>query len=232
MTEGSTGHLDALWQQTTKTDRLEGLLAYRRYHRVLRTFAEHYGFGIVPTVEVFAAVSPNNDYHGNLRSLASVLDAVNRGLGPDGNYTVSTYKSCARRAYTYATGEVSFLDTVRGEKIRAFRHNLLYPRTSKQVTVDGHMYAAWLGDSDMTMKEAALAFGRSTVRYQRVADAITRLARRYRMLPHQMQATLWIARKRISSNRYTVQQHMDHGKHDLSRILCRPEDYPPYTQKM
>ena len=220
-------HLEHLWNQATPTDRLEGLLAYRRYHRVLRRFAQHYGFGIVPTVEVFAATSPNNDYHGNLRSTASVLDAVNKGLGPDGPYTVTCYSACAHRAYGYATGETSFLDTVKGEKITAFRHNLLYPRHSKAVTVDGHMFAAWVGDTTMTMKDAAKRFKKKSA-YADVAADITRLARKNRILPHQMQATLWIARKRITANKYTIQQHFDHGKHDLSRIICDPAHYPPY----
>jgi len=184
----------------------------------------------VPTVEVFAATSPNNDYHGNLRSMASVLDAVRKGIPPE-RVTVTCYNSCATRAYVYATGEVSFLDTVGGEKITAFRHNLLYPRTSRRVTVDGHMFAAWKGDTSMTMKEAALEFGRSKKHYVAVEQDIVKLARRHKMLPHQMQAILWITRKRVNAIRYSTQLHMDHGKADVSRILCKPEHYPPFPPK-
>lgn len=219
-------NLEALFDQSDHGDRFEGRLAYRRYRRVLRRFADFYGFGLVPTVEAFAALSPNNDYHGNLRSLASVLDGIRRGAALE-DITVSTYRSCAKRAWKYATGEVSFLDTVGGRKITAFRHNLLYPRSSTAVTVDGHMFAAWAGEA-LTMKEAALRFGRSDAAYDEVSDGITRLARRNGYLPCEMQATLWITRKRVTANRYTCQLHFDHGMLDLSRVICRPEDYPPY----
>jgi hypothetical protein len=227
---GGLGRLEALFARTTSTDRVEGALAYGRYHRVLKAFAGYYGFGIVPTVEAFAATSPNNDYHGNLRSMASVLHAVNQGLGPR-DFTVSCYKACAERAYGYATGETSFLDTVKGEKITVFRHNLLYPETSKRATVDGHMFAAWAGDYTMTMKQAALTFSGSKKWYIAVERDIVRLAKKHGLLPHQMQAILWIARKRIQDNKYSTQMHMDHGKQDLSRILCRPEDYLPYPTR-
>ena len=122
-------NLIALYAQSTDTDKLEGMLAYRRYHRVMRAFAKFYGFGIVPTVEAFAATSPNNDYHGNLRSMAAVLWAV-KMRKPPSSMTTTCYNACAIRAYSYVAGDVSFLETVKGEKITVFRHNLLYPRTS------------------------------------------------------------------------------------------------------
>lgn len=217
-----------MWDQTTPTDRVEGGLAYRRYNLTLRRFAKFYGFGIVPTVEAFAATSPNNDYHGNLRSMAAVLYAVREGI-PIDDVTVSCYNACAKRAYGYVTGEVSFLDTVRGLKITAFRHNLLYPRTSNMVTVDGHMFGLWYGEENMTMKQAALLVGRSPKMYAAVSKDITTFARRMKLLPCQMQAILWIAKKRVTANKYSVQMHMDHGKHDVSRILCQPADYLPYN---
>lgn len=223
-------HLIDLYEAANEDDIREGKLAYFRYNDVLRSFADFYGFGIVPTVEAFAALSPNSDYHGNLRSLASVLSGVRDGVEV-GKITVSTYNACAERAYGYVSGETSFLDTVKGRKITAFRHNLLYPETSKEVTVDGHMFAAFKGDPNMTMKEAAYEFGRSSKAYLGVAKAIKTMALKRGLLPHQIQAILWITRKRSAGNKYDTQLHFDHGVDDVSRIVCDPKDYPPYNRK-
>ena len=221
----SLKNLEALFERAEDGDIAEGLLAYERYHSVLRHFAEWYYFGIVPTVEAFAALSPNNDYHGNLRSLASVLDGINKQRKAE-DIKVSTYNACRDRAIQYVTGEVSFLDTVKGLKIRAFRHNLLYPAASREVTVDGHMIAAWLGRDALTMKQAQKKF--TTAKYREIAKDITALARRKSILPHQMQAVLWITRKRVLSIKYNAQYHLEHGPTDLSRILCHPRNYPPF----
>lgn len=221
-------HLDALWEQALPEDITEGKEAYARYHKTLQRFALYYKFGIVPVVEAFAALSPNNDYHGNLRSLASVLQHVKEGCGRP--YTVSTYKACGKRAVSYLTGEVSFLDTVKGLKTRAFRHNLLYPETSREVTVDGHMYAAFVGQQ-LTMKEAALLFGRSPKKYHEVAEAIVKLARGKHMSPCQCQAVLWITRKRVNSIKFAAQYDLFADATDLGKAAASPQQLLPYQPK-
>lgn len=147
------GNLVRLFYQADKIDLHEGKLAYVRYRQVMRSFADYYGFPLARVTSAFVALSPNNDYHGNLRSLASVLEGVRQGY-PVEHVTVTTFKACRDRAYRYVTGETCFLKTVKGPKITAFRDNILRPRSSRMVTVDGHMIAAWHGKS-LTMKEAA-----------------------------------------------------------------------------
>ena len=132
------------------TDIQMGCKAYPVYHHTLRAMARHYGTGFVPTVEAFVALSPNNDYHGNLRSLASILEALQVGLTFD-HCQITTYRGCGVRAWGYLVGEVSFLDTVKGRKITSFRDNILYLRDSRKVTVDGHMISLAHG-RDMTMR--------------------------------------------------------------------------------
>ena len=69
-------NLRALFDQATPDDVAAGGCAYDKYNTVMQRFADFYGFGLVPVTEAFVALSPNNDYHGNLRSLAAVLTAA------------------------------------------------------------------------------------------------------------------------------------------------------------
>ena len=202
-----------------------GRVAYETYHQVLLAYANKYGFGIVPVVEAFASLSPNNDYHGNLRSLASVLHGINSGTPLD-SIIVSTYNACRNRAYSYVTGQTSFLDTVKGPKIIAFRHNLLYPDTSKEVTIDGHMYAIAAGRK-ITMKEAALSFSRSDSGYSVVAKIIKEQAKAHKVLPHQLQASLWIGRKRIYDIKLNKQPNLFWA--DPWNLYVTPEEFGPYV---
>lgn len=221
-------NLHSLWDQAAPDDITEGIRAYGRYHATLRGFADYYGFELQTTVEAFAALSPNNDYKGNLRSLASVLQHVRNDCKRP--YTVSTYRACAERAITYLTGEVNFLSKVKGMKITAFRHNLIYPLTSRKVTVDGHMYAAYVGKR-LTMKEAALELGRGKTKYNEVAQAITTVAREHNILPCEAQAVLWITRKRVNAIKFNAQKDLFLDSTDLGRALARPEEYLPYPVK-
>jgi hypothetical protein len=224
--QGVTGHsenlIDAM-ARATDNDKAMGLKAYPNYHLTLRAFSELYGVGIVPTVEAFAALSPNNDYHGNLRSLASVLFAVATGRGLD-TVVVSTYNACAARAFSYATGAVSFLDTVAGRKTTSFRHNLLYPQTSKLVTVDGHMLGVWAG-KHLTMKEA-VPYMKPGV-YDQIERVVQRLARQHKIPVPAVQATLWMQRKRERGVVFSEQVELFSG---LSRWdeVCSTGDYPPF----
>lgn len=156
----------------------------------------------------------------NLRSLTSVLDGVSAGIPPEA-ITVSTYKACRNRAISYLTGKTDFLRTVRGPKIRAFRDNILRPRTSRLVTVDGHMVAAYLGNPNMTMKDAAYHLTRRT-QYNEIADAITSIADANGIAPCQAQAILWHARKRIFNIKFDAQT-------SLLDPFC-VSTYPPYPR--
>lgn len=184
----------------------------------MTAFARHYQIPLSKVTSAFVALSPNSDYIGNLRSLTSVLEGLSKGL-PAEEITVSTYKACRNRAITYLTGEADFLRTVRGPKIRAFRDNILRPKTSRLVTVDGHMVAAFVGKPNMTMKDAAYHLTRRA-QYKEIADAISDLADTNGIAPCQAQAILWHARKRIFNIKFDAQT-------SLLDPFC-VSTYPPY----
>jgi hypothetical protein len=95
--------LQAAWSEVPDEDKEMGLKAYPVYHPTLRGMATHYGTPFIPTVEAFVAMSPNSDYHGNLRSLANVLAAIKAGDRFE-DCVISTYRACGRRAWGYLTG--------------------------------------------------------------------------------------------------------------------------------
>lgn len=224
----TVANLKSLWGQRDAIDHREGALAYARYRKVMQSFAEHYGFRLADTTSAFVALSPNNDYHGNLRSLASVLDGV-RDAVPVEQITISTYNACRDRAVRYVKGEVSFLATVKGPKIRAFRDNILRPFASKEVTVDGHMVAAWAGRA-LTMKDASRLL-KNRAQYAEIAAGIAEIANDNGLAPCQAQAILWLTRKRVYRVKYSPQLELFSAANDSWKTLCDPRDYPPYKRK-
>jgi len=216
-------NLRAMYERADADDRREGLLAYARYNQVMREFAEHYGIDLERTTAAFVALSPNNDYFGNLRSLASVLQGA-RECRPPERVTVSTYGHCKRRALAYAKGEASFVGTVRGLKIRSFYFNILDPTDPQPVTIDGHMKAAYLARK-MTMRQAIV---KSRAEYERIAAAAKRIANTEGLVPNQLQAIIWFARKRTERIKYDGQYDMFRPADDLWRTIVRVHEAPPY----
>jgi hypothetical protein len=184
-------NLRAMLARADKHDISEGMLAYARYNMYLRYLADVWGQDFERTVAAFCALSPNNDYVGNLRSLVSALQGMKEGWTSD-MVTVSTYRACLRRAWRYLHG-VRFLDDAKGLKIRSFYMNIVNPLQWSPVTVDGHISAAWRGDDKATMKDAII---KSKREYETVAAAVREIAFAEFMVPNQLQAILWFARKR------------------------------------
>lgn len=199
-------------------------MAYERYHTTLLAFAEHYGAPLDRTVAAFCALSPNSDYFGNLRSLASVLQGWSQNAPVD-SITVSTYNHCKVRALRYLCG-LRFDAPERGPKTLAFYHNIIDPQDGRWVTIDGHMVAAWRGEA-LTMKEARL--GRSE--YRTISHAIQQMAFDLFMVPCELQATIWFTRKRIGNVKYEPQMDLFGASDDKWKTLNSPETIRPYERK-
>lgn len=193
----SLDNLRQVLAQADAIDWTEGKLAYLRYHQVMAKFANHYGFTMAQTTAAFVALSPNNDYRGNLKSMATLLHGIRAGW-PLAKTPCSTYRACQQRAWLYATGRAEFLDHARGPKTRSFYANIMAPSESPEVTVDGHLIAAWLGRR-MTMKEAVISRVASGVGYDQIAAGVRELAAGLtpKLAPCQVQAVLWFTWKRM-----------------------------------
>ena len=218
-------NLGRMFDQADRIDLEEGALAYLKYNQLLQKIADHYGSSLERTAAAFAALSPNNDYFGNLRSLISVLDGYRKGIAPN-RITVSTYGHCRDRALQYLSGAVDFMQSVRGPKIRAFYQNIINPNDPGWVTIDGHMVAAWNG-LPATMKESLV--GRK--QYEIVAAGCMALARERGILPNQYQATVWFVRKRVLRIKFDEQMDILAGPADQWRIMRELRDLRPYPIK-
>jgi hypothetical protein len=212
------GNFKSMWAMANVIDRGEGMAAYARYNHVMRTIATRYAIPLDRTVAAFVSLSPNSDYIGNLRSTVSVLAGVANGWDVE-QVQVSTYRHCLHRAWAYVHGQASFLDCTKGPKVRAFYHNVLDPLDYRHVTIDGHMTAIWRG-KDLTMREA-LVYSRKE--YDEIANTIKRMAFAMALVPCELQAILWHARKRIKGIKYSPQINI--WPHDEPAMLL------PYPER-
>lgn len=187
-----------VYRQADEIDRWEGSVAYLRYNATLTALARRYDTPLPRVVGAFAALSPNNDYMGNLRSLVTLLEGMRLGAREE-DCTVSTYKACRHRAWGFLHG-ADFLASTRGPKTRNFYQNILRPRDPEPVTIDGHAVCAAIGKR-MRMVEVV----RTRFKYEEVAQSYREAAARVGLLPNQLQATVWFTWKRIHQVVYTPQ---------------------------
>lgn len=222
----SVRNLYGLFEKADRADYEEGLLAYTRYHDVMVRVAQRYEMPLDVVVAAFVALSPNNDYTGNLRSLMSVLEGHRKGHTFD-HVQVSTYRHAGARAWSYVQGTASFLDLARGPKIVNFYHNVLYPSDNRWVTVDGHMVAAWRGQN-LTMKQA---IPKGVKEYHDIAHAVKRMAFSLFLLPHQVQAIIWFVRKRTLNVKYDPQHSLFADRSDIWRTSRQVDDILPFPPR-
>lgn len=181
-----------VYEQADEIDHEEGRLAFIRYHDLMQTIADKYRFTLQQTTGAFSALSPNNDYIGNLRSLVSVLHGIREGWTVD-DVQVSTYRACLHRAWEFAQ-DADFLTYTKGPKTRAFYQNIIDPQDATPVVVDGHMLSAYIGER-MRMTKAVRVFREYS--YDDIAHEVRKLAFRLCIVPCQLQAIIWMTWKRI-----------------------------------
>lgn len=216
-------NLIMMFNQADSIDYEEGKNAYFKYNQMMRDVHKEYPeFGLDGIVGAFCALSPNNDYVGNLRSLITILQGLRLGT-PHDKITVSTYKHCRARAIAYLQG-APFETGTRGLKTLSFYKNILYPMSDAYVTIDGHMVAAFLGDKDMKMKEALV----SRSAYRLIAGVTCQLAKATGLLPSQVQAIIWFVRKRVYQIKYNPDMDMFSAPDDKWRILMPIYEVNPF----
>lgn len=206
---GSPNNLWKVWEQATPMERELGSEYYHGQHNRLRAIAGNYGIPHHNVIGAFAALSPNNDEDGNYRDLYAVITASLERMEPE-EYNVSTYGPNKLKAHRIISGGEHPWDVLGGRKVMNFYRNTLDPRDPQPVTVDGHMVSCWHG-SRLLLRRASKA-GMSAVindkEYEHIAGDVRKVAKRAGIVSCQMQATLWLAWKRIHRIRFDPQLRM------------------------
>ncbi|MEO0797340.1 MAG: hypothetical protein AAFX93_19485 [Verrucomicrobiota bacterium] len=193
--------IERVLDQADSVDLQEGLEAYFNYHRTLKLIADEHGIDVRRVCGCFAALSPNSDYFGNLRSTLTLCIGFANGLKSE-SCTVTTYNVNREKAWRILNGE-HFFSVFRGLKVRNFFLNLSEPDHPEAVTIDGHMMNVVHG-SPRTMHQSSV----TPSGYVRVAKAFSRVAAKRGMLPSQSQAIAWFTWKRIHNIVYDGQVDM------------------------
>lgn len=194
----SVANILRVFEQADAIDIREGREAYPRYNAMAARIAEQYGAPLRAVAGALSALSPNNDYLGNMRSLCSVLHGRREGWRED-ECAVTTYHVNRAKAWRILDG-ADPLDVLGGEKTRAFFCNIADPLNGYHVTIDGHMVGVWRGER-LRMSEAGMRAGE----YARIADGFRQAAGDLHWLPCQLQACLWFAWKRLHNVVYSGQ---------------------------
>jgi hypothetical protein len=157
-----------------------------------------YGYSCKVASAVFAALSPNNDYYGNVRDCARILDTVKQGKGVD-SVKVSTYGNNKRKAYMLALG-ADPLKLLVADKTRSFYLNILNPSNKKPVTIDGHMINCWYG-----VKQPLSGLRHESRQYSLIANDVRVFAKEMHMIPCEMQSILRYTWRRINGIKLDTQ---------------------------
>lgn len=152
---------------------------YFRVNEYCVTLSETYSVPLVKVAGILSALSPNNSFASNIKSLEAFLRTK-------GNCKVTTYNSQKIKALTILNASDSItIDEVKkilgGLKTMAFFDNIVRPETSQDVTIDLWMIRHFGIKGSLTPK-----------RYKDASNKIKKLANSLNLLPHQVQAKLWV----------------------------------------
>lgn len=179
-----------IYALASEADRSEGLEAYRNYNRTLQGISTFTGLSIHQVAGAFAALSPNTDFVGNLRSTFTLCIGFANGFKA-GQCTVSTYNHNREKAWRILEGE-HFYSVFQGLKVRNFFRNLTEPEHPEAVTIDGHMANIAAG-LVRTMSNSGI----SKSKYRKLAGLFRSISAQELIYPSQLQAILWFTWKRI-----------------------------------
>jgi hypothetical protein len=144
-----------------------------------KTLSETYNVPLVKVAGILSALSPNTTFAHNIKSLEAFLRTK-------GNCKVTTFNSQKNKALTILNSHDNIsIDEVKsilkGLKTQAFFDNIVRPETSQDVTIDLWMIRWAKIEGSLTPK-----------RYNETANKIKDLAKSLNLLPHQVQAKLWV----------------------------------------
>jgi hypothetical protein len=175
----------------TRRERLSGLRWYRTAHGIARDLYRTFDLpSLAHGAGILAALSPATSWDVNVRDAFALC-------GSD-LAVVSTYGANRKKALAIRRGEnphrVLGASLNSGDKVRAFFYCIAAPSRSLSVCLDRHAVSAALGA--VTDPSVVSALLRRKGQYERFADAYAAVAVELGLMPHQVQAVVWLAWRR------------------------------------
>lgn len=177
-----------------------GIEWYAAAHDRALKLSERYALPVELVAHVIAALSPNNTWERNLldadRLINELLDLPIpiQSLRGTGYCTYGKNVDKARRiVLAYSEGR-QWDNILKGRKVTAFAFNIAYPYSADgRVTVDVHAYSIAAGRRYTV--SSVPKFGKR--KYEAIAKAYRAVAHEVGLLPHELQATVWVCWKRL-----------------------------------
>lgn len=201
-------NIERVWDAARSDEVSAGQQAYPKYQRITTQVAAKHGFSPTIGAAVFAALSPNSDYWGNLRDTDRLLAAAAAGADLT-SFSVSTYGNNKRKAWHIANGGDPDL-YIKVLKTRNFFHNIQDPANPEFVTIDGHMFNVYHNERNpLASRDKARRIVKVSPKlYAAIAGALKELAVRKGEYPSTVQAILWLTWRRMHGIRTPAQTEM------------------------
>ena len=192
-------HIVGTFMQATSQEIEYGCTWYSQAYAVANRIGLEYQVNTELVAAVIAALSPNNKWERNCKDAENVIAAFMLGDDADAlNVKVCTYgKNLAKAVAILQATHCDYESILKGPKVIEFYHSIL--GADNDVCIDGHAYSIWFGER-LTMKEVP-SIG---VKLRRTIKADYLAATQFinenseeKFTPCQIQATTWVAHKRI-----------------------------------
>lgn len=168
----------------------QGKTWYKHAHQQCRHLSEDTGTPLENVCGIMSALSPQVSWEVNLTSCEAV---VRDGKINDG-YT--GYGINVAKAYQCLMSPP--LNVLKGPKVLAFYHNILDPNNSLDVTVDTHIGRVLYDSLTLTRGQQSSLFNKPINSLAQVT--IQKYAKKKRVIPHVLQASLWVCvREKVRS---------------------------------
>lgn len=162
----------------------QGARWYEEANLFCVTLANYENLPAESVVGCLAALSPQCAWSENLRATISMVRVRTVGASS------SIYPVNSSKAFSIVHEGANPSEVLGGLKVRAFYNNIANPRYSRAVTIDTHAARAAFGKYQLDSKEISFAFrakGNAVIQ-----QAYKNVARRYKILPSKLQATVWL----------------------------------------
>ena len=201
-----------IYRQATPSEIAEGQFWYSKANQISLYMANKFNCPITKVVGVLSALSPGTNWQQNVADAHNLIMAWHYLIDPS-EVIMNTYgqnKRKAVRILNLRSSEVTDVEKLllhksKINKTASFFWNILRVKETEFVTIDRHAVRIALGPEfrdNVYMTEK---------RYRTTVKAYKRAAKEVNLKPHELQAIVWCAYRRINQieNGFSVQEYKE-----------------------